>query len=142
MLCSDLCLHAQGLSALTADASNLGWDVDIAEIARLWKGGAKDGALDKVHAAYTRNPSLSTLLVDPTIASNLSRNQLAWRRIVTLCFASGLPCPALSSSLTYFDAMRRPRLSSNLVSAYVDYEDGVPYTRVDRDGDYNTEYAK
>jgi 6-phosphogluconate dehydrogenase len=61
-----------------------------------------------------RDPDLANLLVDPDFASELNRRQSSWRRIVTLCIASGIPAPALSTSLAYFDSYRREKLPANL----------------------------
>jgi len=90
--------------------------VDLGECARIWKGGCiiRAGFLDRIKAAYVRDPDLPNLLVDSDFASELNRRQASWRRIVSLCVASGISAPALSNSLNYFDSYRRERLPASL----------------------------
>lgn len=92
------------------------WDVDLGECARIWKGGCiiRAAFLDDIKRAFVRNPALPNLMVDPDFALSLNSRQASWRRIVTLAVASGIACPALSASLTYFDSYRRARLPANL----------------------------
>ena len=92
------------------------WDVSLGECARIWKGGCiiRAGFLDRIKGAFQRDADLPNLLVDPDFAAELNRRQSSWRRIVSLCIASGIACPALSSSIAYFDSYRRERLPANL----------------------------
>jgi 6-phosphogluconate dehydrogenase len=94
----------------------LEWGVSLSECCRIWKGGCiiRAGFLDRLQAAYAANPALANLMVDPSFAEELSRRQTAWRRIVTLCIASGIGCPALSASLGYYDTYRRANLPASL----------------------------
>ena len=88
----------------------------MGECARIWKGGCiiRAGFLDRIKAAYIRDPDLPNLLQDPDFANELNRRQPSWRRIVSLCVASGIACPSLSASLCYFDSYRREKLPANL----------------------------
>jgi len=110
----------------------------------LWKGGSiiRAKILDKIEAAYTTNADLPNLMLDPEFAKDLNARQMSWRRIVTLCIASGIACPALSSALTYFDSYRREILPANLIQAQRDYFGGHTYERTDRPGLYHTAWTK
>jgi 6-phosphogluconate dehydrogenase len=81
-------------------------------------------------------------MVDPGFAEELNARQLSWRRIVTLCVASGVPCPALSASLSYFDSYRRENLPANLTQAQRDFFGGHTYERIDRAGPHHCAWTK
>ena len=76
-------------------------------------------------------------MVDPDFAAELNRRHTAWRRIVSLCIASGIACPSLSSSIAYYDAYRRERLPANLTQAQRDYFGGHSFERIDRAGNFH-----
>ena len=92
------------------------WNICLSECARIWQGGCiiRASILNKIRIAFENDPNISTLLIAPDFAAELNNRQRSWRRIVTLAIASGIPVPALSSSLSYFDAMRQNRLPANL----------------------------
>lgn len=90
--------------------------------------------MDDIQAALARDENLSNLMVDEKFAQALNDRQMAWRRIVTLCVASGVPCPALAGSLNYFDSYRRANLPANLTQAQRDFFGGHTYERTDREG--------
>lgn len=115
------------------------WNVNLTECARIWKGGCiiRAKLLDKIQAALARDSDLPNLMVDPGFAAELNDRHMAWRRIVTLCIASGLPCPALCASLNYFDSYRKANLPANLVQAQRDFFGGHTYERTDRDGTFH-----
>jgi len=83
----------------------------------------------------------ANLLVDPDFAASMNARHLSFRRVVTLAVASGIPCPALSASLNYFDMYRRKRLPANLTQAQRDFFGGHTYRRVDMEGDFHTEWT-
>merc|ERR1712216_835532 len=83
--------------------------------------------------AFTGTPPVN-LLVDPTFAKELNDRQMSWRRIITLCVASGVPCPSLSASLSYFDTYRLAQLPANLTQAQRDFFGGHTYERIDAEG--------
>jgi 6-phosphogluconate dehydrogenase len=113
---SKICSYAQGMCLIKAASDEFKWSVDLGECARIWKGGCiiRAAFLDRIKTAYVRDPDLPNLLVDPDFAAELNKRQPSWRRIVTLAVASGIACPSLSSSLSYFDTYRRERLPANL----------------------------
>lgn len=107
----------QGMNLIKSASEHFDWNVDLGECARIWKGGCiiRAAFLDDIKRAYVRNPNLDNLLVDPDFAAQLMERQASWRRVVTLCVASGIAAPAMTASLSYFDAYRRARLPANLV---------------------------
>jgi 6-phosphogluconate dehydrogenase len=139
LYCSKICSYAQGMCLIKAASEKNGWGIDLGECARIWKGGCiiRAGFLNNIKAAYVRNPNLANLLVDPEFAASITMRQNAWRRVVSLCVASGIPCPSMCSSLTYFDTYRRANLTANLVQAQRDFFGGHTYERIDREGAYH-----
>lgn len=144
LYCAKVCSYAQGLGIIKAASDTYEWDVDLSQCAKMWKGGCiiRAKLLDKIQAAMTNNPSLANLMVDPDFAQELNTRQLAWRRIVTLCVATGVPCPALSASLSYFDSYRRENLPANLTQAQRDFFGGHTYERIDREGPHHCAWTK
>jgi 6-phosphogluconate dehydrogenase len=141
-----ICAYAQGMNIIREAAKQNSWTVDLGECACIWKGGCIIRAvfLDRIKAAYDRNPTLANLLIDPEFATEINARQQAWRRIVALCAASGIACPAFSASLAYLDQYRRARLPANLVQSQRDYFGSHKYLRVDGvgDGPVHSEWAK
>lgn len=139
-----ICSYAQGMNLIREAAKQLGWKVDLGECARIWKGGCIIRAkfLDRIKRAYDRNPALANLLVDAEFAEEINARQAAWRRVVSLCVASGIACPSFSASLGYFDQYRRARLPANLTQAQRDFFGAHTYERTDKPGAFHTEWAK
>ena len=125
---------AQGLNLIRAAGEEHGWDLDLGECARIWKGGCIIRAkfLDRIKQAYGRDKDLASLLVDPEFAREIADRQNPWRRVVTLCFACGIPCPAFAASLGYYDTYRRASLAANLVQAQRDFFGAHTFERVDK----------
>jgi 6-phosphogluconate dehydrogenase len=95
--------------------------------------------LEKMHAALMENPGkIQSVMLLPSIASQLQETHMSWRRIVTLCFASAIPCPCLGASLTYYDSYRSERLSSSLIRAQRDFFGGYGYDRFNEEGWYTS----
>ncbi|KAH0708675.1 hypothetical protein KY284_010102 [Solanum tuberosum] len=141
---SKICSYAQGMNLLRAKSSEKGWNLNLGELARIWKGGCIIRAvfLDRIKKAYQRNPNLANLMVDPEFAREMVQRQAAWRRVVGLAVQKGISVPGMSASLQYFDTYRRSRLPANLVQAQRDYFGAHTYERVDKSGAYHTEWAK
>jgi len=141
---SKICSYAQGMNLIRQAGQENGWNLDLGEIARIWKGGCIIRAkfLDRIKAAYTKDPSLPSLLVDPDFASELEAAQHSWRRVVALAVTAGIAVPALSGSLAYYDAYRRACLpSSQLVQAQRDFFGAHTYQRLDRPGTFHTNWS-
>ncbi|KAL2524976.1 6-phosphogluconate dehydrogenase [Abeliophyllum distichum] len=141
---SKICSYAQGMNLLRAKSVEKGWNLNLGELARIWKGGCIIRAvfLDRIKQAYQRNPVLANLLVDPEFAREMVQRQAAWRRVVGLAIQKGVSVPGMSASLQYFDTYRRGRLPANLVQAQRDYFGAHTYERIDRPGSFHTEWSK
>lgn len=139
LYCSKVCSYAQGMSVIKSASEDEKWEVSLSECARIWKGGTTIRAklLDRIRAAFANDSNLPNLMIDPDFAAELNSRHNAWRRIVTLCIASGIACPALCASLGYYDTYRRRVLPSNLIQAQRDYFGGEAYERTDRKGSFH-----
>ena len=137
-----VCSYAQGMALIAAGSAQYGWKVNLAEMARIWKGGCiiRARLLDPVRAAFTTAPSLPNLLVDPAIAAELQRAAAGWRRVVSAAASAGIPVPALGASLAYFDSYRTPRLPQNLTQAQRDAFGAHKYERIERSGFVHSEW--
>lgn len=140
---SKICSYAQGMSLIKTASDEFKWNVSLAECARLWTGGCiiRAALLGPIRAAFTSNPDLPNLLVDPNFSAELNEHSGAWRRLVALCITSGIACPSLASSLTYFDSYRRARLPANLTQAQRDFFGGHTYERIDGQGRFHTAWT-
>jgi 6-phosphogluconate dehydrogenase len=129
-----ICSYAQGMNLIRAAGLAKGWNLNLGEIARIWKGGCIIRAifLDRIKSAYDRNANLANLLIDPDFAREINTRQGALRRVVTGAINAGIAVPSLSSSLAYFDAYRRARLPANLTQAQRDFFGAHGYERTDR----------
>jgi 6-phosphogluconate dehydrogenase len=141
---SKLCSYAQGLSLIKAASDEYSWGVSLAECARLWTGGCiiRAKLLDDIQQAFTKNSGLSNLLMDPDIVATINTHAPAWRRTISLCVLNGIPAPALSNSLSYFDMYRRARLPANLTQAQRDFFGGHTYERTDSAGHFHTAWTE
>ncbi len=131
---SKIISYAQGFALLNAMARESGWTINNGAVALLWRGGCiiRSVFLGKIKEAFDRNPRLTNLLVDPYFAAEVERAQPGWRRAVGAGIASGIPLPAMSAALAYFDGYRCDRLPANLLQAQRDYFGAHTYERVDR----------
>lgn len=120
---SKICSYAQGLSLIKAASDEHTWNIDLSTCARLWTGGCiiRAQLLDSIEKAFKGDPNLVNLMVDKTFATLLNDRIVAWRRVVASCISNGIACPALCSSITYFDSYRRARLPANLTQAQRDF---------------------
>ncbi len=126
--------YAQGYLLLRAAARELGWNLNYGGIALMWRGGCiiRSVFLGEIKKAFDRNPELENLLLDPFFAEAVRTAQPAWRRVVGGAVAQGIPVPAFSTALAFFDALRSERLPANLLQAQRDYFGAHTYERVDR----------
>ncbi|KAI4338700.1 hypothetical protein MLD38_023725 [Melastoma candidum] len=141
---SKICSYAQGMNLLRAKSIEQGWNLNLGELARIWKGGCIIRAvfLDRIKKAYQRNPDLASLVVDPEFALEMVQRQAAWRRVVGLAISAGISTPGMCASLAYFDTYRRSRLPANLVQAQRDLFGAHTYERTDMPGSFHTEWMK
>jgi 6-phosphogluconate dehydrogenase len=132
--------YAQGMALLSAASSAYSWGLDLSEIARIWTGGCiiRAAFLAEIMRAYRENSSLENLLLDPRIAT-LSDDSVAGARQVNVTARQcGIPAPASSSAIDYFDTLRQPALPANLIQAQRDYFGAHTYQRLDREGVFHT----
>jgi 6-phosphogluconate dehydrogenase len=137
---SKVVAYAQGFDAIIAGAQQYGWDIDPAEIARIWRGGCIIRArfLNRIMEAYHRDRGLVTLLADPYFADVVRRGEDAWRRIVVLAARSGVPAPGFCSALAYYDSLASERLPASLIQGQRDFFGAHTYGRVDKPGTFHT----
>ncbi len=138
-----VCSYAQGMAVIAAGSALYAWNVNLAEMARIWTGGCiiRARLLDAVRQAFTKNPGLPNLLVDPAIAGELQRAAPGWRRVVAASASAGIPVPALGASLAYFDSYRTARLPQNLTQAQRDAFGAHKFERVDKPGFVHFEWG-
>jgi 6-phosphogluconate dehydrogenase len=140
---SKITSYAQGLGLLRIASREYAYDLKPGEIAKIWRAGCiiRAGLLNDIRGAYQRDPDLVNLLVDPVFRPAVEERQESWRFVVQTAVGLGIPVPALSSSLAYFDSYRSERLPANLTQAQRDFFGAHTYRRVDRDGTFHTEWA-
>ena len=134
LYCSKMCSYAQGMALMSTASDTFGYDLNLGEIARIWKGGCiiKAGFLNKIKKAYDENPALANLLLAPEFKQTILDRQAAWRDVLATAAQFGIPAPAFSASLDYFDSYRRDRLPQNLTQAQRDYFGAHTYERTDK----------
>ena len=134
LYCSKICSYAQGYALIRAAAEEYNWDLDYGSIALMWRGGCIIRArfLERIRDAFANAPDLNNLLLDPFFLQAIDENQAAWRRVVSEAVKLGIPTPAFSSALAYYDSYRRGSLPANLLQAQRDYFGSHTYRRVDR----------
>ena len=137
-----ICSYAQGMALIRGGSLKYNWKIDLSEMGRIWKGGCiiRARLLDPVRKAFAANPSLPNLLVDPTIGDLVEVAQAGWRRTVARAVESGIPMPAHSSALAYFDSYRTGRLPQNLTQAQRDAFGAHTYERIDKPGPVHSEW--
>ena len=134
LYCSKIISYAQGYQLMRAAAKTYGWNLNYGGIALVWRGGCiiRSAFLGKIKEAFDRNPKLVNLLVDPFFADAVGSRQAAWRRVIGAAIQTGIPMPAMSAALAYFDGYRCGRLPANLLQAQRDYFGAHTYERVDK----------
>jgi 6-phosphogluconate dehydrogenase len=133
LYCSKICAYAQGFQLMAAAQHEYGWTLDFGTIAAIWRGGCIIRArfLQKITEAYRRTPDLVNLMLDPYFRKALHAGQATWRDVVALAVRHGIPVPAFTSALAYFDGYRAARLPANLLQAQRDYFGAHTFERVD-----------
>jgi 6-phosphogluconate dehydrogenase len=137
------CSYAQGMNLLRVASDTRKWSLNLGELARIWQAGCIIRAqfLGRIKAAYDREPALANLLLDPSFREELGARQTGWRNVVAQAAQAGLPLSTTGGSLAYYDMVRRERLPGNLTQAQRDFFGAHTYKRIDRDGDFHTEWA-
>jgi len=137
-----ICSYAQGFGLLRMASKEYDYNLNYGEIAKIWRGGCIIRArfLNDIRAAFSRNPDLPNLMIDPEFAQAMNTRQAALRKVVALAAESGIPALAFSSALAYYDAYRSARLPANLTQAQRDYFGAHTYRRIDKEGVFHTEW--
>jgi 6-phosphogluconate dehydrogenase len=131
---SKIISYTQGYMLMRAAAAEYGWNLNYGGIALMWRGGCiiRSVFLGDIKQAFDKDPHLVNLLLDDYFKGEVETAQLAWRRVVARAVEAGLPVPAMSSALAFYDGYRRGRLPANLLQAQRDYFGAHTYERVDR----------
>ncbi len=128
---------------MAAAADDEGWDIKLGEMATIWRGGCIIRArfLDRIREAYDAEPQLSNLMLAEFFAQALADAQDPWRRVVGRAAELGIPTPAFSSSLAYYDGYRRARGPASLIQGLRDLFGAHTYQRVDREGTFHIDWS-
>jgi 6-phosphogluconate dehydrogenase len=134
LYCSKMTSYAQGYMLLKAAAKENGWNLNMGGIALMWRGGCiiRSRFLGKIKDAYDKNPALENLLLDSFFSTALNQYQASWRKALVHAIQLGVPTPAFSTALAFFDGFRCERLPANLLQAQRDFFGAHTYERVDQ----------
>jgi len=140
---SKVVAYSQGFDQIAAASAENGWDIDRGAMARIWRGGCIIRArfLNRITEAYERAADLPLLLSDEYFTGAVANGVPAWRRVVSQAALAGVPTPAFSSSLAYYDGVRAQRLPAALIQAQRDFFGAHTYHRIDKDGVFHTEWS-
>ena len=137
---SKIVAYAQGFDAIRAGAIENNWDINLGEVAKIWRGGCIIRAqfLNRISDAYKQDAKLLSLLFDGYFIKAIEDAATAWRQVVSKASLAGIPVPAFASSLSYFDGLRAERLPAALVQGQRDFFGAHTYKRVDMPGTFHT----
>jgi 6-phosphogluconate dehydrogenase len=141
---SKIVSYAQGFAQMAAAGDEEGWNIDLGAMATIWRGGCIIRArfLDRIREAYDHEPGLKNLMLADFFAKALEEAQDPWRRVVARAAELGIPTPAFSSSLAYYDGYRRARGPASLIQGLRDLFGAHTYKRVDHDGTFHTMWGE
>ena len=144
LYCALVVTYAQGLDLIRVAAREYAYGTDVATVARIWRAGCiiRAALLEEITTAYTTNPALANLLVDPTIGGHVVSRQQDLRLVAQTMIGLGIPAPTLLNSLAYFDSYRTARLPANLTQAQRDYFGAHTYERLDAEGTFHTMWSE
>ena len=134
LYCSKMISYAQGYMLLREAAKDQGWNLNFGGIALMWRGGCiiRSRFLGKIKIAFDNNPKLTNLLLDDFFSKTLNQYEAAWRRGIIKAIESGVPTPAFSTALSFYDGYRTARLPANLLQAQRDFFGAHTYERIDK----------
>jgi len=141
---SKICSYAQGFVQLQAASREHQWNLNYGNCALLWRGGCIIRAqfLDVIKDAFDQQPDLENLLLADYFRQAVGKAQAAWRKVLVVATELGLPVPAFSAALSYYDSYRQARLPVNLLQSQRDYFGAHTYQRDDRPGTFHTEWLE
>jgi 6-phosphogluconate dehydrogenase len=136
--------YAQGMALLSAASREYDFQLNLSELARIWKGGCiiRAQLLNEIQHAFQLQPSLTNLLLDGQFRAQIHEREQSWRDTVILAISQSIPCPAMSASLAYYDSYRSGRLPANLIQAQRDFFGAHTYQRIDRGGTFHTQWEE
>jgi len=136
--------YAQGMALLKAASQAYHYDLQLDEVARIWRGGCiiRARLLEEIRSAFQRWPDLANLMLDPVISERVVQRQDDLRRVVQTAVEAGIPLPGFMASLAYFDGLRSSWLPANLIQAQRDYFGSHSYERIDEEGIFHTEWEE
>jgi len=136
--------YAQGMALLKSASAEYGYGTPLSDVARIWRGGCiiRSTMLEEIREALSRQPSLENLMLYPYFTKNLSSRENDLRAVVCAGIGAGIPVPAFSASLAYYDSYRSERLPSNLLQAQRDYFGAHTYERIDKKGIFHTQWKR
>jgi len=141
---SKIVAYAQGFEQMTAASKDYGWDLKLGEVATIWRGGCIIRArfLNRITEAYGDGHAIPNLILEDYFRDAVLKAEPAWRRVVALAVEHGVAIPAFSSSLSYFDGLRRSRGPANLLQGLRDYFGAHTYRRLDAEGSFHTRWGQ
>ena len=141
---SKIIAYAQGFEQLSAASEQFGWNLKLGELASIWRGGCIIRArfLKRIREAYDGGERIENLVLQSYFRDAVVNAEPGWRRVVALAVEQGVPTPAFSSSLAYFDGLRRDRGAANLLQGLRDYFGAHAYRRLDKPGSFHTRWAQ
>jgi 6-phosphogluconate dehydrogenase len=146
LFASKIVAYAEGFAQLAAASRDNGWDLDLGGLATIWRGGCIIRArfLDRIRESYAAagDTGVENLMLLPFFTEALAGSQDAWRRVVAAGIAQGVPLPAFSAALAYYDGYREAAGPANLIQGLRDYFGAHGYRRTDRDGAFHTQWAQ
>ncbi|KPC81438.1 MULTISPECIES: NADP-dependent phosphogluconate dehydrogenase [Streptomyces] len=137
---SKIVSYTQGFHQIAAGSEQYDWNIDLGEVAAIWRGGCiiRAAFLDRITQAYEAQPQLPSLLADKSFAEEIAAAQNDWRTVITTAVTQGVPTPAFAATLAYYDSLRAERLPAALTQGQRDYFGAHTYRRVDREGAFHT----
>ena len=139
---SKVVAYAQGLDEIRMAAEEYGWDINVGEVAKIWRGGCiiRAKLLERIRSEYAAN-QLVTLLEAPSVAVGLADAQDAWREVVAVAVKAGVPVPGFAAAVAHYDQARAPRLNAALTQGLRDYFGAHTYRRIDREGTFHVNWS-
>ncbi|MDP6432880.1 MAG: NADP-dependent phosphogluconate dehydrogenase [Candidatus Scalindua sp.] len=141
---SKICSYAQGMSLLKKASLEYGYNMDLGAIARIWRAGCiiRARLLNDITSAFNRNKDLPNLLVDDAFRESVNSRQESWRFVIKCAIEMGIPMPAMSASLAYYDSYRSERLPANLIQAQRDFFGAHTFERIDKPGIFHADWEE
>ena len=141
---SKIIAYAQGFEQMTAASKEYGWNLRLGAVATIWRGGCIIRArfLDRIVEAYKAEGAIPNLVLQDYFRDAVLRAEKSWRQVVGLAVEHGVAIPAFSSSLSYYDGLRRSRGPANLLQGLRDYFGAHTYRRLDAEGSFHTRWAQ